>query len=158
MRDERNVWIVGDPEEGAHATGHRYHVRQCYVLDQVHNRDRVKEVDLAGLPDGYGPCKICVPGGRVPGGAPASRRHELERQEPRRGVQLGHSVQIEDIDTGEVSCYRLVARLRGSGEISTQSPLGSALLGKEEGAVAEFKVRKGGLRKVRIVSFRAENH
>ena len=32
MRDDRSVWIVGDPEDGAHATTHRYHRGDCYVL------------------------------------------------------------------------------------------------------------------------------
>jgi hypothetical protein len=64
MRDDRSVWIVGDPEEGAKATTHRYHRGDCYVLDQVGNGGRTQKVALAELPEGYAPCQICAPGSR----------------------------------------------------------------------------------------------
>jgi Transcription elongation factor, GreA/GreB, C-term len=77
MRDDRSVWIVGDPEEGAKATTHRYHRGDCYVLDQVGNRGRTQKVALAELPEGYAPCQICAPGSRsstaTSGGRPPGR-------------------------------------------------------------------------------------
>jgi hypothetical protein len=153
MRDDRRVWIVGDPEEGAKATTHRYHRGDCYVLDQVGNRGRTRKVSLADLPEGYAPCQICAPGGRsstAASGGPA----RVKAQRP-TGVQPGHLVDLEDLETGRVSTYRIAAsdRLLDSGEISPRSPLGAALLGKAARAVVEFTPPKGGPRKLRILRF-----
>jgi transcription elongation GreA/GreB family factor len=79
------------------------------------------------------------------------------RGKPQRpkGVQPGHLVDVEDVDTGRVSTYRIASsdRLPDSGEISPRSPLGAALLGKPARAVVEFIPPKGGLRKLRILRF-----
>lgn len=151
MENERQVWIVGDPDGELHATGHRYHVATCYVLDQIHNRDRVKKVSIAALPEEYRPCQICAPGGRTPTSAATVSSQTAGL---RGGAQPGSIVELEDLETGALLRVRLVAagRRPEPGAISTQSPLGSALLGKDAEAVAEFRLPGGGLRRMRIVS------
>ena len=153
MRDDRSVWIVGDPEVGAKATTHRYHRADCYVLDQVGNRGRTQKVAFAELPEGYGPCQICAPGSRS---STAARGGHLPRKALRSpGVQPGHLVDVADVDTGRVTTYRIASsdRPRDSGEISPGSPLARALIGKGAGAVLEFTPPKGNSRKLQIVRF-----
>jgi Transcription elongation factor, GreA/GreB, C-term len=153
MRDDRSVWIVGVPEEGAKATTHRYHRGDCYVLDQVGNRGRTQKVALAELPEGYAPCQICAPGSRSSTAASGGRPSGKAQRSP--GVQPGHLVDVVDVDTGLVSTYRIASshRPRDSGEISPGSPLGAALIGKAARAVVEFTQPKGGSRKLQILRF-----
>ena len=153
MREDRRVWIVGDPEEGARATSHRYHRGDCYVLDQVGNRGRTRKVVLADLPEGYAPCQICAPGSRS--STAASGEPAPEKAQRSTGVQPGDLVDVEDVDTGRVSTYRIASsdRARDSGEISPRSPLGAALIGKAARAVVEFSPPKGGSRKLQILRF-----
>jgi hypothetical protein len=151
--NDRSVWIVGDPEEGAQATTHRYHRGDCYVLDQVGNRGRTRKLALTAVPEKYAPCQICAPGSRsstVASGEPA-----LGKAQRSIGVQPGHLVDVEDVDTGAVSTYRIASpdRPPGSGGISPRSPLGAALVGKAARAVVEFTPPKGGSRKLRILRF-----
>jgi hypothetical protein len=150
MPDDRTVSIVGDPEEGARAT-HRYHRGDCFVLDQVGNRGRTRKVVLADLPEGYAPRQLCAPGSRSSTGASGGPAGGS------RGVQPGHLVYVEDVDTGRVSTYRITSsdRPRDSGEISLRSPLGVALVGQVAGEVFEFTPPKGGSRKLRILRFEA---
>jgi hypothetical protein len=159
--NDRTVWIVGDPGEHLPKTEPRFHDGACYVLDQVGNRDRRNKVTLSDLPETYGPCKHCAPGGRTVGVAAANvGRHDPKPPEPRRGVQPGHTVTVEYLDVGTRLTVRIVSpqRARQPGEISTVSPLGKALLGKEIGAVVEFNVsRSAQQQRVRIVDFQAES-
>src|SRR5687768_2326054 len=101
MGDDRSVWIVGEPEEGARAATHRYHRSDCYVLGQVGNRGRTRKLVLAALPEGYAPCQICAPGSRSP--------TDLSREPALGGVQPGHRVDVEDVETGQVSAYRIAS-------------------------------------------------
>ena len=157
---DRVVWIVGDPEQQLPKTDPRYHTGDCYVLDQTPNRDRVKRVRLSGLSDAYGPCLICAPAGRKSGvAAPSKGRRAPRPPDSPRGAQLGSTVRIQDLDTGKLLTVRLVPpdQKRQPDEISTDGPLGKALLGGEIGSVAEFNVPRGGQRKALIVDFRQAN-
>ncbi len=61
-------------------------------------------------------------------------------------VIFGCKVIVEDIETGEVSSYRLVGPYEAdvqSGTISVVSPLGKALIGKEEGDEVKVQTPKG---------------
>jgi len=148
----RSVWIVGDPEEGARAATHRYHRSDCYVLDQVGNRGRTQKTALAALPEEYAPCQICGPGVRSP--KPASDGSSGGNVGSSTGVQPGHTVDVEDVDTGRVTTYRIASDYPSpNGEISPGSPLGIALVGKAAQVVVEFTPPKGGARKLRIVRF-----
>ncbi len=61
-------------------------------------------------------------------------------------VIFGCKVSVEDLETGEVSEYRLVGPFEAdvqSGTISVTSPLGKALIGKEEGDEVKVQTPKG---------------
>lgn len=61
-------------------------------------------------------------------------------------VIFGCKVILEDLETGEVSTYRLVGPYEAdvqSGTISLTSPLGKALIGKEEGDEIKVQTPKG---------------
>ena len=61
-------------------------------------------------------------------------------------VVFGCKVIVEDLETGEVSSYRLVGPYEAdvqSGTISVISPLGKALIGKEEGDEIKVQTPKG---------------
>ncbi|MBP8645961.1 MAG: transcription elongation factor GreA [Syntrophobacteraceae bacterium] len=68
-------------------------------------------------------------------------------------VMFGSTVVMEDLETNEVTTFRLVGPYEadvGSGTISVTSPLGKALIGKEEGD--EIKVQTpGGIRSFDIL-------
>ncbi len=59
---------------------------------------------------------------------------------------FGRKVVMEDLETGEVSTYRLVGPYEAdvqAGTISVTSPLGKALIGKEEGSEVRVQTPKG---------------
>jgi transcription elongation factor GreA len=59
---------------------------------------------------------------------------------------FGRKVMMEDLETGEVSTYRLVGPYEAdvqAGTISVTSPLGKALIGKEEGSEVRVQTPKG---------------
>lgn len=61
-------------------------------------------------------------------------------------VIFGCKVIVEDLETGEVSSYRLVGPYEADvqeGTISLSSPIGMALIGKEEGDEVKVQTPKG---------------
>jgi len=61
-------------------------------------------------------------------------------------VIFGRQVVLEDLETGEVITYRLVGPYEAevqAGTISVASPLGKALIGKEEGEEIRVQTPKG---------------
>lgn len=59
---------------------------------------------------------------------------------------FGRVVVMEDLETGEVSTYKLVGPYEAdvqAGTISVTSPLGKALIGKEEGSEVKVQTPKG---------------
>ncbi|MCU0588630.1 MAG: transcription elongation factor GreA [Syntrophobacteraceae bacterium] len=59
---------------------------------------------------------------------------------------FGRTVVMEDLETGDVARYRLVGPYEAdvqAGTISVTSPLGKALIGKEEGAEVQVQTPKG---------------
>ncbi len=61
-------------------------------------------------------------------------------------VQFGSKVVMEDLETGEVITYLLVGPYEAdvqAGTISVTSPLGKALIGKEEGEEVRVQTPKG---------------
>jgi transcription elongation factor GreA len=68
-------------------------------------------------------------------------------------VIFGCKVIVEDLETGEVSSYRLVGPYEADvqeGTISLNSPIGSALIGKEEGDEVKVQTPKG-IRNIEIL-------
>ena len=61
-------------------------------------------------------------------------------------VLFGATVEMEDLETGEMATYRLVGPYEAdvqSGTISVTSPLGKDLIGREEGDDVQVKTPKG---------------
>ncbi len=70
---------------------------------------------------------------------------ELSANENGR-ITFGSTVVMEDLETGEVTSYRLVGPYEAdvqAGTISVTSPLGKALIGKEEGEEVRVQTPKG---------------
>ncbi|MBW1708878.1 MAG: transcription elongation factor GreA [Deltaproteobacteria bacterium] len=66
---------------------------------------------------------------------------------------FGARITMENIETGEEKCYMLVGPYESApekGQISIKSPLGMALIGKEEGDIVRVKA-PGGLQEMEIV-------
>ena len=61
-------------------------------------------------------------------------------------ITFGRTVVMEDLETGDVTSYRLVGPYEAdvqAGTISVTSPLGKALIGKEEGEGVRVQTPKG---------------
>jgi transcription elongation factor GreA len=72
-------------------------------------------------------------------------------------VIFGCKVIVEDLETGEVTSYRLVGPYEAdvqAGTISLTSPLGKALIGKEEGEEVKVQTPKG-IRNIEILEVQA---
>ena len=68
-------------------------------------------------------------------------------------VIFGCVVMVEDLETGEVSSYRLVGPYEADvfeGTISVTSPIGKALIGREEGDEVKVQTPKG-IRNIEIL-------
>ncbi len=68
-------------------------------------------------------------------------------------ITFGSTVVMEDLETGEVTSYQLVGPYEAdvqAGTISVTSPLGRALIGKEEGEEVRVQTPKG-IRNVEIL-------
>ena len=68
-------------------------------------------------------------------------------------VKFGCKVAVEDLETGEVTTFRLVGPYEAdvqAGTISVTSPVGKALIGKEEGDEVKVQTPKG-VRNVEIL-------
>lgn len=152
MSEDRQVWIVGDIEAGARAGDQRYHAGHCYVLDQVGNYSRKHKVSLKRLPESFEPCRICAPGRR---GAGITARPKAKPQPT--GVQPGHTVEVGDLGSsqGSVRTVRIApgGQTPKRGEVSSGSPLGLALVGKQVGDDATYTTPDGRARKLRVRRF-----
>lgn len=74
-----------------------------------------------------------------------SEIHDLPQDVDGR-VVFGCVVMVEDLETGEVSSYRLVGPYEADvleGTISVTSPIGKALIGREEGDEVKVQTPKG---------------
>jgi transcription elongation factor GreA len=79
------------------------------------------------------------------------RLHGAQLVEPERDGELdvGERVRVRDLTTGDVLDYRIVGVGEGdpsTGDISYESPVGSALLGRRNGDVVDVDLPKGSLR------------
>ncbi len=69
---------------------------------------------------------------------------------------FGANVTLEVISTGEQNCYVLVGPYESApeeGRVSVTSPLGQALIGKEEGDEIRFK-SPGGVQEIEIIEIK----
>jgi transcription elongation factor GreA len=66
---------------------------------------------------------------------------------------FGATVELEDMDSGEIATYQIVGEDEADikdGKISVSSPIGRALIGKSAGDVAEVQA-PGGVRELEIL-------
>ena len=83
----------------------------------------------------------------------ASAKIVLTDRLPRDRVVFGTRVKVEELDTGKVGVYQLVGPYESAPEkglLSVTSPIGKALVGKEEGDVVELKT-PGGTKELEII-------
>ena len=69
-------------------------------------------------------------------------------------VGINNTVTVEFADDGSVETYRIVTTVRGNSLenlISNESPLGRALLGRKEGAIAHVQVHDGAAYDVKVL-------
>ncbi|GJM08783.1 MAG: transcription elongation factor GreA [Lysobacteraceae bacterium] len=79
---------------------------------------------------------------------------DIQRLDPRGRVVFGATVELEDEDSGEQKTYQIVGDLEADikqNRISISSPIARALIGKEQGDIAEVDA-PGGLRCWEILS------
>lgn len=147
MHQDRTVWIVGDPED-IRSNEPRYHSGDCYVLDQITNRDYTQKIKLAELPETFTPCRICAPPRRS---ADASKKQRAD-QPP--SVEPGCVVEVRDLATGDVSTVRIAESADGreEGALSPWSPRAAPLIGKSEGDEAEARLPNGAVLRLRVLS------
>lgn len=72
---------------------------------------------------------------------------------PKDRVVFGTTVKVEELDTRKVGTYQLVGPYESAPEkglLSVSSPIGSALVGKEEGDIIELKT-PGGVKEIEIL-------
>lgn len=61
-------------------------------------------------------------------------------------IVFGSRVRVKDLDTGQIGIYQLVGPYESApeeGKLSVTSPIGRALIGKEEGDIVELKTPSG---------------
>jgi transcription elongation factor GreA len=74
---------------------------------------------------------------------------ELVEPEVDGELDIGERVRVRDLASGELLDYRIVGSGEGApaaGDISYESPIGSALLGRRNGDVVAVEVPKGSVR------------
>ena len=72
-----------------------------------------------------------------------------EKQENSLRVDIGNSIILRDLDSGEELNYMLVSPREvdpTKGKISNVSPIGKAVIGKEQGETVEIEAPAGRLR------------
>ena len=70
-------------------------------------------------------------------------------QDPNGLVDIGETVRLRDLETGETLKFELVGSLEantGLGRISVESPIGRALLGRRQGEMVAVQAPKGSVR------------
>jgi transcription elongation factor GreA len=73
----------------------------------------------------------------------------VQRQDPNGLVDIGETVRLRDLETGETLKFELVGSLEantGLGRVSVESPIGRALLGRRQGEMVAVQAPKGSVR------------
>ena len=72
---------------------------------------------------------------------------------PSDHVVFGSTVKVEDLNTEEIGVYQLVGPYESApekGKLSVTSPIGSALVGKQQGDIVDLKT-PGGVKELEII-------
>jgi transcription elongation factor GreA len=124
QREERPVVIKAIEEARGHGD-----ITENAEYEAAKEKQGLLESRIMDLTQKLGVCEIIEPSGEVNG-----------------RITFGSTVVMEDLETGEVTSYRLVGPYEAdvrAGTISVTSPLGKALIGKEEGEEVRVQTPKG---------------
>jgi transcription elongation factor GreA len=124
QKEERPLVIEAIEEARAHGD-----ISENAEFEAAKERQALIEGRINDLTQKLGQCEIIEPSGIENG-----------------KVIFGSFVEMEDLETGESVSYRLVGPYESdveAGTISVTSPLGKALIGKEEGDEVQVKAPKG---------------
>ena len=125
QKKERPVVIRAIEEARAHGD-----ITENAEYEAAKDKQGLIESRIKDLMEKLGRCEIIEPFDEENGGR----------------ITFGSTVVMEDLETGEVASYRLVGPYEAdvqSGTISVTSPLGKALIGKEEGEGVRVQTPKG---------------
>lgn len=166
------VWALRNPDGTFRGKFHRHDSYDCagrrmYEENYAQKEDYVL-VDLAELRGRHGACQFeCCFKGHADAAAVANRYlgRGAEQRTPRtiavpppRGIRVGAEVLFRDSGTGETKSRTIVRGQRADparGEVSTQSPIGRALLGREVGEIVQIELPRGTLQ-VEVVAVRPQ--
>jgi Transcription elongation factor, GreA/GreB, C-term len=98
-------------------------------------------VELADLPDKVLPCQFecCFPGHETAADL-TSRVHSRPAARPATGIRIGHEVEYRELGGSETEMWRIVrgAANLNEGELSANTPIARALIGREPGEVVDI--------------------
>jgi hypothetical protein len=166
------VWALRNPDGTFRGKFHRHDSYDCagrrMYEENYAEKDDYVLVDLAELPGRHGACQFeCCFKGQADAAAVADRYlgRGAEQRTPRtiavpppRGIRVGAEVPFRDSGTGETKSRTIVSGQRADparGEVSTQSPIGRALLGREVGEIVQIELPRGTLQ-VEVVAVRPQ--
>jgi transcription elongation factor GreA len=124
QKEERPIVIRAIEEARAHGD-----ISENAEFESAKDKQGLLEARIMDLTQKLGGCEII----------------ELSDEDNGR-ITFGSTVVMEDLETGEITSYRLVGPYEAdvqAGTISVTSPLGKALIGKEEGEGVRVQTPKG---------------
>jgi len=124
QKEERPIVIRAIEEARAHGD-----ISENAEFEAAKDKQGMLEARIMDLTQKLGGCEII----------------ELSDEDNGR-ITFGSTVVMEDLETGEITSYRLVGPYEAdvqAGTISVTSPLGKALIGKEEGEEVRVQTPKG---------------
>ena len=124
QKEERPIVIRAIEEARAHGD-----ISENAEFESAKDKQGLLEARIMDLTQKLGGCEII----------------ELSDEDNGR-ITFGSTVVMEDLETGEITSYRLVGPYEAdvqAGTISVTSPLGKALIGKEEGEEVRVQTPKG---------------
>jgi len=124
QKEERPIVIRAIEEARAHGD-----ISENAEFEAAKDKQGMLEARIMDLTQKLGGCEII----------------ELSDEDNGR-ITFGSTVVMEDLETGEITSYRLIGPYEAdvqAGTISVTSPLGKALIGKEEGEEVRVQTPKG---------------
>ena len=124
QKEERPIVIRAIEEARAHGD-----ISENAEFESAKDKQGLLEARIMDLTQKLGGCEII----------------ELSDEDNGR-ITFGSTVVMEDLETGEITSYRLIGPYEAdvqAGTISVTSPLGKALIGKEEGEEVRVQTPKG---------------
>ena len=172
------VWILRNPNGSFRAKFHRQDADDCPGRRRGEEQGNVYVlVDIEELPEHQKACQFgtCFEGrgddaaavaGRGPGQRETAEHGRENRDAPGKlkaqrtnddlsrsqGIAVGQQIEFRDLDSGKTHRLTIVAGRASAGELSSEAPVGKALLGREPGETVLFQTPSGPARRVEILS------